>query len=145
MRTVAARAAVLFVLLVSHVAAQSTVRFGVLGLFHPGELELSPVGTVALRVEGLPWPLVLNGETRKRRLILRASGDRILVSDAPAVQVRITGRDGSPVRFKLIVPGKLRRIYVGNLMVTASRGELIAVVSMDIETAVATVVASEMP
>ena len=145
MRAIVIRVAVLFLMLASQATAQSTVRFGVLGLFRPGELELSPAENGALRVEGLIRPLVLNGETGKRRLILRASGDHILVPDAPAVQLRIASRDGSPARFQLAVSGKLRRVYEGVLTVTASHGELIAVVSMDFETAVGTIVASEMP
>jgi peptidoglycan hydrolase-like amidase len=145
MRDAVIRVVVFFLVMAGHAAAQSTVRFGVLGLFHPGELELSPAGAAALRVEGLTRPLVLNGETGKRRLILRASGDRILVSDTRTLQLRIIGRDGSPVRFQLAVPGKLRRVYEGKLIVTVSRGELVAVVSMDLELAVGTIVASEMP
>ncbi len=139
------RVAVLFLVVVTQAAAQSTIRFGVLGLFHPRELELSPAGSQALRVEGLPRPLLLNGEAGKRRLLLRTSNDRVVLSGASSVQLRITGRDGSPVRFQLQVPGKLRRIYDGSLTVTASRGELVAVVAMDLDTAVATIVASEMP
>jgi hypothetical protein len=50
----------------SEAAAQSTVRFGVLGLFHPGELELSPAGAAALRVEGLTRPLVSDPKSGSR-------------------------------------------------------------------------------
>jgi SpoIID/LytB domain protein len=39
----------------------------------------------------------------------------------------------------------LRRVYAGQLTVTARRGELVPIVAMDTETAVAIIVASEMP
>jgi stage II sporulation protein D len=45
----------------------------------------------------------------------------------------------------LSVPGKIVRTYDGKLTVTAHHGELVAVVTMDIETAVTSVVAAEMP
>jgi len=57
----------------------------------------------------------------------------------------VTARDGSPVPFELAVPGKLRRVYRGRLTLTAHNGVLLAVVSMDRETAVASIVAAEMP
>jgi stage II sporulation protein D len=43
------------------------------------------------------------------------------------------------------VPGRIHRIYEGRLSVTARHGELIAVVTMDRETAVISIVAAEMP
>ncbi len=142
---VAAGSLFFFLILTQQAGAQSTLRFGVLGLFHPKELELSPAGTEPLRIEGISHALVLNGEPGNHRLLLRASGQRVEVRNSGSDQLRISARDGSAVRFQLSVPGKLRRVYEGTLTISASRGELLALVLMERETAVATIVASEMP
>jgi len=47
--------------------------------------------------------------------------------------------------FVLRVPGKIERRYRGNLEVRASGAELVATVTMDLETAVASAVAAESP
>jgi len=99
----------------------------------------------ALLVQGLRRSLVLNGEADKHRMLLHASDDRILVDDEPTSTLLFSARDGSATHFQLRISGKLQRIYEGTLEITASHGELFAVVSMERETAVATIVASEMP
>jgi stage II sporulation protein D len=55
-----------------------------------------------------------------------------------------TARNGGAVGFRLTVPGKFQRVYWGRLILQARYGELLAVVQMDRETAVASIVASEM-
>jgi stage II sporulation protein D len=136
----------LIVFLAAHIAwGQANVRIGVLGLFHPHELELAPADNEALRISGANAPLILNGESAPRRILLRASGDRVSIRGMTASSLTITSGDRTSVRFELSVPGKLRRIYEGCLAITASHNELIAVISMDRERAVATIVASEMP
>jgi stage II sporulation protein D len=59
--------------------------------------------------------------------------------------VRVTARDGGPADFTLGIPSKLDRRYRGVLQITAGAGTLSAVVHMDLETAVASAVAAEMP
>ena len=145
MKHAARRLSILLLLLAIQASAQSLVRFGVLGLFHPGELELSPAGSQTLLIAGMPQPLILNGEPEQHSLLLRASGDHITVSGIRTGQIEASARDGLPAHFQLKVPGKLQRVYEGTLRVTASNGVLVAVVSMERETAVATIVASEMP
>ncbi len=132
-------------LLVICARGQSQVSFGVLGLFHPHELELRPADAQVLTVSSDVQIFALNGEPAHRRLILRAAGNRILIGGLIAPRITVSARDGSQGRFQLSVPGRMHRIYVGNLTVTADRGELIAVVAMDRENAVASIVASEMP
>jgi len=46
--------------------------------------------------------------------------------------------------FRLTVPGRFHRVYRGRLTIQARKGELLAVVMMDCETAVASIVAAEM-
>jgi peptidoglycan hydrolase-like amidase len=55
----------------------------------------------------------------------------------------VSGRDGAPVRFSLSVPGKIRREFFGTLEIRAANGHLLAIVSMDRETAVGSIVAAE--
>jgi len=52
-------------------------------------------------------------------------------------------RENGPVDFLLSVPGKITRHYRGRLEIKQAFGILIPIVSMDIETAVASVVAAE--
>jgi stage II sporulation protein D len=56
-----------------------------------------------------------------------------------------SARDGGDARTELIVPSHFRRVYRGTLTLTAHHGELMAVVAMDREDAVLSVVAAEMP
>lgn len=126
--------------------AQQEVRIGVLGLFHPRELVLEQEDARVLSVtaETASSRVVLNGESGRRQLIFRIEGSRAVAGSRAANSWTATARDGSPTAFQLTVPGKFRRSYWGRLTVHAENGELVAVVSMDRETAVASIVAAEM-
>lgn len=126
--------------------AQQEVRVSVLGLFHPRELLLEQESGQVLSVaaETASRRLVLNGEPGRRQLIFRAVKDRVVVGSHSAESWTATARDGSPTAFQLTVPGKLRRSYWGWLSIHAENGQLVAVVIMDRETAVASIVAAEM-
>jgi stage II sporulation protein D len=145
MRRISAQLVLIASLLAPFACAQSVVRVGVLGLFHPRELELDPSGSQPLWIDGTCESFLLNGEPGHRRLLLHASGDRVQIRGISASRIQVAARDGRPLGFQLSVPGKLHRIYEGTLTITAMRNELIAVVTMDRENAVATIVASEMP
>jgi len=133
-------------LAISSVAAhaQSEIRFGVFGLFHPKTLSLQASGDRALSVNGDGNEVVLSNRGR-RQMVLRADGDRVVVERTAATAWNAKARDGSWARFQLGVPGKIVRAYAGKLTVTAHHGELTAIVTMDMETAVTSVVAAEMP
>ena len=106
----------------------AVVTIGVFGLFHPRALEVEAWG--ASRVEVGCARRVIEGSARLR-----------IVSDCVA-----SGVGGAPVDFVLSVPGRIRRHYQGTLRVTRSAsGELIVVVTMALETAVASTVAAESP
>jgi stage II sporulation protein D len=129
-------------------ARQQEIRFGVLGLFHPRELVLEQGSgqVISIRANGgagIP-ELVLNGESGHRLAIFRAMGDRVIVGSNSASVWTATARNGGVVAFRLTVPGKLHRVYQGRLTIQVHNGELVAVTSMDRETAVASIVASEM-
>ena len=148
--------AVLFASVCSIVLAQGTragesstayVRIGVLGLFHPMELTVSATAGSAL--------VVLAGE--ERFVLEKSSGvDSVSVQIADPLAIvtsrghavrasglTVTGRKGEPVDFILGVPGKMTRHYRGTLEIEPSTGRLIAIVTMDRETAVASIVAAE--
>jgi stage II sporulation protein D len=129
-------------------AQQQEIRFSVLGLFHAKELLLeegsAAVLSVAASDASSSAPLVLNGEPTHRQLLFRAEGDRVVVGSASAASWIATARDGAAVAFRLTVPGRIHRVYMGRLTLRARNGELLAVVGMDRETAVASIVAAEM-
>jgi peptidoglycan hydrolase-like amidase len=131
-------------------AAQQEIRFGVLGLFHPRELVLEQGSGQVLSVAAdgaaktQTRSMILNGEPGHRELVFRAVGDRVLVGNRSFVSFTAAARDGGAASFRLIVPSKIRRVYWGRLTIVARKGELVAVISMDLETAVASIVAAEM-
>ncbi len=105
------------------------VTISVFGLFHPVELEVRPAAGSVLVVKSRSSEQELEG-SRSMRLHGAASA---------------SGRDGAPVRFSLSVPGKIRREFFGTLEIRPRDGHLLAIVSMDRETAVASIVAAESP
>jgi stage II sporulation protein D len=128
--------------------AQQEIRFGVLGLFHSRELILQPEGSQVLSIsenDAAKNPaLVLNGETGHRQIVFRAEGDRVIAGSRSAGIWTAAARDGGATAFRLTVPGKFHRVYRGRLTIQARKGVLLAVVAMDRETAVASIVAAEM-
>jgi len=128
--------------------AQQELRFDVLGLFHPRELQLEPVDGQVLSVvakgAAAASALVLNGEPDHRQLLFRAEGERVVVGSRSAASWTATARNGGAVSFRLTVPGRFHRVYSARLTIEARSGELVAVAAMDRETAVASIVASEM-
>ena len=128
-------------------AVPNRVTVHVLGLFHPNELIVSaetdrPLFAVTTRHR------VAIGDSLCPQATLNRLGDEVSLRcgefriAAPRIEFSAKGGD---TRFLLSVPGKLRRGYRGTLAVSARNKELIAVVEMDLETAVASVVAAELP
>jgi stage II sporulation protein D len=62
-----------------------------------------------------------------------------------AARTQITARDGGPTDFVLSIPGKIQRNFRGVLSITTVGSELIPVITMNLEQAVAAVVAAEYP
>jgi len=138
----------LLALAVAPAKAQQEVRIGVLGLFHPRELVLEPEAGQVLSIAGQGEAgnptFVLNGETGHRQLVFRAEDSRVIAGTHSGIGWTVTARGGGAVVFRLTVPGKLRRVYFGRLHIQVRNGELLPVVSIDRETAVASIVAAEM-
>ena len=146
MRTFTAPAAILVLVTAAPVHAQD-VRIGVLGLFHPAQLTVSAIpGTaVILHVGAKDFPLDSTSSVSK--VIVHSRPDKVALGygtqSLSAQKITGTGREGEPVDFLLAIPGKISRRYRGRLEITCKSGELVPVVTMDLETAVASVVAAE--
>jgi hypothetical protein len=123
---------VAFLLLVLPAPAQ-VVQIGVFSLFHPVELRVSPVSSAVL---------LSIGDTR---VILEGRQSRTISLARILAPVRVSAPDGSDTDFRLSIPGKIERQFHGTLTVQGGDHKLIAVVAMDREVAVASVVAAEMP
>jgi hypothetical protein len=165
------RAVVLLALSLGPQAAPvpAEVRVGVFGLFHPQELVVSAAGGVVslagdqhscvlrageeARVEAPPAAASERSESSRREWgwgptskNIRQGGS-VRVACAAAVfstrAVRITGPTGQSADLQLSVPGRITRRFHGRLDVILDGSELVPVVSMDLETAVASVVAAE--
>jgi peptidoglycan hydrolase-like amidase len=105
------------------------VAICVFSLFHSSELQLQPARASVVVVQQNGREQTLEGlDSMKLR--------------GPAIA---TGRNGSETAFILSVPGKISREFHGILEVRQQDGHLVAIVKMDRETAVASIVAAESP
>lgn len=124
-------------------SAQADVRIGVLGLFHPKQVVITPVIGKPLECSsgGLHWSL--DGPLR---IALGEHGamdaSRPRQSLVEPLHCFVAGGYGE---FTVTVPGKIARGYVGNLEVIARSSELEVIISMALETGVASIVAAESP
>jgi hypothetical protein len=123
-------------------SAPASVRVGVFGLFHPRELILRSGNQIALRTDR--DTCVLDGR-EEARVSVAAGAMRVACGGVVlgARTLRITGRDGGPADVEMTVPARITRKFRGQVDVATSGEELVPVVSMDLETAVASVVAAE--
>ncbi len=118
-----------------------TVQIGVFGLFHPVQLRLAAVRGDAVEVRAGTASFVLrDAETatvalRDGEIECRWRGGAARSSTLSALP-----RDGSLI---LSIPGKIQRQFQGRLEIGASKNALRPVVVMDLEVAVASVVAAE--
>lgn len=121
-------------LLLPAMLAAAEVRIGVLSLFHPREV----------RIQGSK--LLVAGESIRLEspLTARADAGRVILQVGTRVlKVQSAWMEGAPLRIE--IPGRIRRDYAGRLEVRAEAAELVVVVVLDLERAVATSVAAEMP
>jgi stage II sporulation protein D len=124
----------------------ATVRVGVFTLFHPRKLALAAAPGRALVIEGEKVQLVLEDGrvavcSTAGRLIECRAGERVL----RAAVIRAAGRGQADEDFTLSVPGRITRNYHGKLEILRDGAELVPIVAMDLETAVASAVEAESP
>ena len=129
-----------------------TIRIGVFSLFRPTELVLQAAKGSSLAVELGNSSLALPANNPS--LIVHASNGEIQVQLTPESRPMsgkslrahsLTPGAEDSTRFVLEVPGKLRREYSGALEIRAHGQTLEAIVTMPLETAVASVVQAESP
>lgn len=128
-------------------AANGDVHVGVLGLFHPQEFTVSaPQGSALLLQAGDQRVVLEKSSGVDSARVSVSEGGLLLVAGTRVVQtsrLAVSGRNHEPVEFVLAVPHKITRRYRGTLEIKRSNANLIAIVTMDCETAVASVVAAE--
>jgi len=124
-----------------------SVQIGVLGLFHPHEFLLSVAAGSALVLHAGEERFVLETSSGIDSATVRISDRDVIVTAGPrvvrAAKLTVNGRRNEPVDFVLAVPERIQRRYHGTLEIRPSAGTLTAIVTMDRETAVASVVAAE--
>jgi len=128
-------------------ATRYDVRIGVLGLFHPREFIVRAMDGHALLLHADDQSVTLEASSGLNvanviltdSIISLKAGTRAIL----ASKVTVTDRSGEPVDFILGVRGKISRHYRGTLEVRPSGRQLIAIVTMDRETAVASIVVAE--
>lgn len=124
-----------------------TVRIGVLSIFHPQQLTLSADQPEGLLISTGDQQLFLQPRSACSLLRIRSSGDGLLLNctgrEIRARQLRASSRDQQEAAFHLSIPGKINRRYEGILELSAKHGELIPLILMDLETAIASVVKAE--
>jgi stage II sporulation protein D (peptidoglycan lytic transglycosylase) len=127
-------------------ARAARVRIGVFTLFHPKVLTFAPGPGHALIVRGGKSSVVLeDGASVQCRIVQSTiecrAGERLLSATA----IQASGRGDSDEDFTLSVPGKIVRNFHGKLEILAEGAELVPVVNMELEVAVASAVAAESP
>jgi stage II sporulation protein D len=133
--------------LINTAASAQTVQVGVLGLFHSRQITLSVAKGEAIVVNVDDNEFVIEASPHRASVRIEISGDGLLLDLGGRVlsgaEIRATGRNGDAVNFVLAVPGKISRQFRGKLTVKAIGGEVVPIVTMDLETAVASVVHAE--
>lgn len=129
-----------------HPARAARARIGVFTLFHTKVLMLAPQPGHAMVVQAGSNSIVLGaGEFARCRIVNSnvecRAGERLL----SAKSIRAAGRGNADEDFTLSVPGKIVRNYQGTLEVLAGGSELVPIVNMGLEVAVASAVAAESP
>lgn len=125
----------------------SNVRIGVLGLFHPREFRVEAVAGQGLVLHAGNQSVMLEQSSGVAAATIHLSNTEVVVNaggqEIRASRVSIAGRMNEPADFALEVPDKITRQYYGTLEIEPSPGVLLAIVTTDEETAVASVVAAE--
>ena len=109
--------------------ALATIHISVFRLFHPVAFTVQPAPGTAIVVQ-----------TAQSSEILEGAQFRSIHGPS-----RVTGRGGAPANFILSIPNRIIREFHGTLEVRREGDHLLALVEMDIETAVASIVEGEAP
>lgn len=131
----------------SHPICAGNVQIGVLGHYHPLRIMLSATRWEAVVVTALGKTIVLEPGIRKGIVEIGVSGDALLLSYGGQVvqapEIHAGGRGDRPTVFTLEIPERISRNYRGTLDIKAIDGVVVPIVTMDLETAVASAVQAE--
>lgn len=119
------------------------VRIGVLGLFHAKQIVVSPVTGEPLQCKAGEESWSVHGP-----MAVELNGSMLKIASADNVPGKTLSCDDGADRaasFMVNVPGKISRRYSGKLEITLGSRELRIIVIMELETAVASIVAAESP
>jgi stage II sporulation protein D len=125
-------------------SAGADVRVVVFSLFRPSELVVRDVVGRGLALTTASGTMVVRKETAR---LAAADGVNISVNDrhVRAASVLVSDLAGGSVECELEVPGKIVRRFRGRVEVAAHGRVMTATVTMPLESAVASVVAAELP
>jgi peptidoglycan hydrolase-like amidase len=122
------------------------VSISVFGLFHPRELVVAAPAGHALILQAGEQRFVLENSGISSATV-RIDGSDLIISagrhELRSTKVAVAGRGNESTDFTLEIPGKIQRQYHGMLEITPASAKLLSVVTLDLETAVASVVAAE--
>src|SRR6185312_3098997 len=126
---------------------RKNVRIGVFGLFHPRQLVISPTEGSAILVSLDSQQVRVASGQPESQVNVSLRGDAMEVSIGQQTfhsrSLRVAADGDGAEGFQLSVPGKIERKYRGKLSLSADGVSLSPVVTMDIETAVVSIVAAE--
>jgi stage II sporulation protein D len=121
---------------------EKAVRIGVLGLFHAKQIVIAPVLGEPLQCSAAAqaWPVAapVQLELHDANLMSVSTTEKPL----PGPMACDNGQAGA-TDFMVSVPGRISRRYRGKLEIRPASRELQVVITMELETAVASVVAAE--
>jgi peptidoglycan hydrolase-like amidase len=136
-----------YVLLATQAVCAQEVRIGVLGLFRTHEITLRTSPTQSLIVRAGNESFVLERSNGHDIAKITASGNELTLQvgdrSVRTSAIRAASRSDGVTDFVLAIPGKISRQYHGVLDVKAAAGALVSVVTMELETAVASAVQAE--
>src|SRR6267154_1580741 len=118
------------------------VRIGVLGLFHPRQIVISPAAGQTLECMAGAERLTARASLP---LVLQLAAPGIWVDGQPvsAKTIQCNNGRGQDAEFVVSIPRRISRRYFGRIEIQPGPGELFIIVTMGLETAVASVVAAE--
>lgn len=126
--------------------SDDSVNVSVLGLFHAREFVVSAPAGHALILRTGGQSVILENSAVSWATV-RIDGLGLAVSSSSqefrATNITVAGRANETEDFVLEIPGQIKRKYHGTLEIKASSDHLLAIVALDLETAVASVVAAE--
>ena len=143
-RTRFAQSAFALILLVPGACAAGDLRIGVFGLFHPQRLVISSLPAQTVILSAGTHQIILS-EGGRAVVDLEGNHVRVRINDESlvAAEAHVADRTGKGTDFLLSVPGRITRRFRGKLAVKCQTNELVAVVEMELETAVASAVTAE--